>query len=55
MAVDPCTEYGLALALEDFVPVLLAGAGTVVLGQYAGRVLPEGSRQLKESAVLSVS
>ncbi len=38
--VDPCTEYGLALALEDFVPVLLAGAGTVVLGQYAGRVLP---------------
>ncbi|GAA1765703.1 hypothetical protein GCM10009795_010340 [Nocardioides hankookensis] len=40
MAVDPCTEYGLALALEDFVPVLLAGAGTVVLGQYAGRVLP---------------
>jgi len=40
MAVDPCTEYGLALALEDFVPVLLAGAGTVVLGQAAGRVLP---------------
>lgn len=40
MAVDPCTEYGLALALEDFVPVLLAGAGTVVLGRYAGRVLP---------------
>jgi len=38
--VDPCTEYGLALALEDFVPVLLAGAGTIVLGQYAGRVLP---------------
>jgi hypothetical protein len=40
MAVDPCTEYGLALALEDFVPVLLAGAGSVVLGQAAGRVLP---------------
>ncbi|MBA2953606.1 hypothetical protein GON03_04710 [Nocardioides sp. MAH-18] len=40
MAVDPCTEYGLALALEDFVPVLLAGAGTVVLGQAAGRALP---------------
>lgn len=40
MAVDPCTEYGLALAIEDFVPVLLAGAGSVVLGQAAGRVLP---------------
>jgi hypothetical protein len=40
MAVDPCTEYGLVLALEDFVPVLLAGAGTMVLGQYAGRLLP---------------
>jgi hypothetical protein len=40
MMVDPCTEYGLALAVEDFVPVLLAGVGTVVLGQYAGRVLP---------------
>lgn len=40
MAVDPCTEYGLALALEDFVPVLLAGLGTVVLGQAAGRALP---------------
>jgi hypothetical protein len=40
MAVDPCTEYGLALAIEDFVPVLLAGAGSVVLAQAAGRVLP---------------
>jgi hypothetical protein len=40
MAVDPCTEYGLALALEDFVPVLLAGTGSVVLAQAAGRVLP---------------
>ena len=40
MAVDPCTEYGLALAIEDFVPVLLAGAGTVVLGLAAGRSLP---------------
>ena len=27
MAIDPCTEYGLALAAEDFVPVLLAGVG----------------------------
>jgi len=40
MAVDPCTEYGLALATEDFVPVLLAGLGTVVLGLMAGRTLP---------------
>ncbi len=40
MAIDPCTEYGLALAAEDFVPVLLAGAGTVVLGLAAGRSLP---------------
>ena len=40
MAVDPCTEYGLALALEDFVPVLLAGAGTVVLGRPPGACCP---------------
>ncbi len=40
MAIDPCTEYGLALAAEDFVPVLLAGAGTLVLGLAAGRALP---------------
>jgi hypothetical protein len=41
MAIDPCTEYGLALAAEDFVPVLLAGAGTVVLALTAGRALPQ--------------
>ncbi len=40
MAIDPCTEYGLTLALEDFVPVLLAGAGSVTLAQAAGKVLP---------------
>ena len=40
MAIDPCTEYGLALAAEDFVPVLLAGAGTLVLALAAGRSLP---------------
>ena len=40
MAIDPCTEYGLALAAEDFVPVLLAGAGTVVLALAAGRAVP---------------
>ncbi|MBD3926739.1 hypothetical protein IEZ26_19120 [Nocardioides cavernae] len=41
MAIDPCTEYGLALAAEDFVPVLLAGAGTVVLALAAGRSVPQ--------------
>jgi hypothetical protein len=41
MVVDPCTEYGLALAAEDFLPVLLAGAGTLVLGLAAGRSLPQ--------------
>ncbi|MEQ6903313.1 hypothetical protein [Nocardioides sp. YIM 152588] len=40
MAVDPCTEYNLLLAVEDFVPVVLAGAGSVVLGLAAGRALP---------------
>lgn len=33
MAVDPCTEYGLALALEDFVPCVLAGAGLLVFAR----------------------
>ena len=41
MAIDPCTEYGLALALEDFVPVVLAGAGAIVLASAAGRRVPE--------------
>ncbi len=41
MAIDPCTEYGLALALEDFVPVVLAGAGAIVLATAAGRRVPE--------------
>lgn len=40
MAVDPCTEYGLALALEDFVPVVLAGLGAVVLARACGRRHP---------------
>ena len=47
--IDPCTEYGLALAAEDFVPVLLAGAGTLVLGLAAGRSLP----QIRTVALLS--
>jgi len=41
MAIDPCTEYGLALAAEDFVPVLLAGVGSVVLALAAGRSVPQ--------------
>ncbi|MBW9216389.1 hypothetical protein KV102_16240 [Mumia sp. zg.B53] len=40
MAIDPCTEYGLALAIEDFVPVLLAGAGLVVLANALGKAIP---------------
>ncbi|KHL15791.1 hypothetical protein CLV56_0568 [Mumia flava] len=40
MAVDPCTEYGLALAVEDFVPVVLAGAGALALASATGRALP---------------
>lgn len=33
MAIDPCTEYGLALAIEDFVPCVLAGAGLMVFAR----------------------
>lgn len=33
MAIDPCTEYGLALALEDFVPCVLAGVGVLVFAR----------------------
>lgn len=40
MAVDPCTEYNVLLALEDFVPVVLAGVGCVLLAEVAGRSLP---------------
>ncbi len=36
MTIDPCTEYGLALAAEDFVPVVLAGAGAVILARACG-------------------
>ena len=37
--VDPCTEYGVALAVEDFVPCVLAGAALVVLAlMVRGRV-----------------
>ncbi|WP_244932133.1 hypothetical protein [Nocardioides sp. W7] len=30
-AIDVCTEYNLPLAVEDFVPVILAGAAFVIL------------------------
>jgi len=37
--VDVCAEYGLALALEDFVPVVLAGAALVFVARAVrGRV-----------------
>ena len=32
-AIDPCTEYGLALAVEDFVPCVLAGVGLMVFAR----------------------
>jgi len=40
MAIDPCTEYGLALAAEDFVPVVLAGLGALALADACGRRVP---------------
>ncbi len=40
MTIDPCTEYGLALALEDFVPVVLAGAGAITLARAVGLRVP---------------
>lgn len=36
-AIDPCTEYGLALAVEDFVPVVLAGLGLLVFARATTR------------------
>ncbi|WP_372734116.1 hypothetical protein [Nocardioides sp.] len=40
MKIDPCTEYGLSLAIQDFVPVLLAGAGAIALANACGRRHP---------------
>jgi len=38
--VDVCAEYGVALAVEDFVPVVLAAAALVITAQACGRRLP---------------
>lgn len=38
--VDVCTEYNVPLAVEDFVPVLLAGAAFVVLAMAVRARLP---------------
>lgn len=38
--VDACTEYNVALATEDFVPVLLAGAAFIVLALAVRMRLP---------------
>lgn len=35
--IDPCTEYGPALAAQDFVPVVLAGVGLVLLARVTSR------------------
>lgn len=40
MAIDPCTEYNVALAIEDFVPVVLAGAALLFIAQACGRRMP---------------
>ncbi len=40
MAIDPCTEYNLLLAAEDFAPVILAGVGCLLLAEVAGRAVP---------------
>jgi hypothetical protein len=38
--IDVCEEYKLALAIEDFVPVVLAAAALVFLAQGVGRRVP---------------
>lgn len=40
MMIDPCTEYGVALAIEDFVPVVLAAAGALALATACARRHP---------------
>lgn len=54
MAVDPCTEYDVLLALEDFVPVVLAGVGCVLLAEVAGRSLPATRAVARLGGVLIV-
>lgn len=38
--VDVCTEYTSGLALEDFVPVVLAAVGCFFLAEASGRAVP---------------
>ena len=39
--VDVCEEYTVALAIEDFVPVVLAGAALIITARAAGRRVPK--------------
>lgn len=39
--VDVCEEYTVALAIEDFVPVILAGAALIITAQATGRRVPQ--------------
>ena len=38
--VDVCEEYNVALAVEDFVPVILASAALVITAQAVGKRVP---------------
>lgn len=39
--VDVCEEYGVALAIEDFVPVVLAAGALIITAQATGRRVPK--------------
>ncbi len=55
MAVDVCTEYDLLLAAEDFVPVVLAGIGCLMLAEVAGRAIPGISLAARTGGILIVA
>lgn len=38
--IDVCEEYNVALAIEDFVPVILATAALIITAQAVGRRVP---------------
>lgn len=40
-SINVCEEYTVGLALEDFVPVILAGAALIITAQAAGRRVPK--------------
>lgn len=52
--VDVCTEYTSGLALEDFVPVVLAAAGCFFLAEAAGRSVPAVRRPALVGAALII-